>query len=80
MWALPQRLNLKVREYYEDSKKKADGGPWLDRPEIPSSGEVLVLDNDGSSSSESAKPLKNRKAGAWESKGELSECLLSASS
>ena len=71
VWILPQKLNPKVSEYFEAAKKPVDGGPWLDRPEIPTSGEVLDRDTDGGSSSSVVEIVPNRPEGAWESKGDL---------
>lgn len=71
VWLLPQRLNLKVRQYFEDTKKPVDGGPWLDRPEIPTSGEVLDTDTDNSPNSSVVEIVPNKLQGAWGSKGEL---------
>lgn len=82
---LPPQLNLKVRQYFEDSKKPVDGGLWLDRPEIPTSAEVLDKETGGShtSSEVELKPnlrkgaygskgkRPNRPEGSWESRGEL---------
>lgn len=68
LWAMPQKLNLKVREYFEDAKKVVDGGPWLDRPEIPSSKEVLDTETESTSSSDNVEIIPNRPKGAWESK------------
>lgn len=68
---IPPVLNPKVREYFEEGKKKVDGGLWLDRPEIPSSEEVLDIETDGSSSSDVVEIVPNRPKGAWESKGGL---------
>lgn len=62
----PQRLNTKIREYFVDATKPTDGGAWLDRPEVPTSAEVL--DTDGGSSDEVAiEP--NRPRGAFLSIG-----------
>lgn len=71
IWAMPQKLNLKVREYFENTKKALDGGPWLDRPEIPSSKEICPTET-GSSSSSEATLAPNRPKGDWESKGKIS--------
>lgn len=70
IWVLPQKLNLKVREYYEIARKPADAGPWIDRPELPTSAEILDHDGEGSSSSEIVEIVPNKPQGAWESKGE----------
>ena len=71
VWILPQQLNLKVRKYFEDANKPVDGGRWLNRPEIPTSGEVLDIDVDGSSNSGVVEIVPNRPQGQWESKGEF---------
>lgn len=68
LWALPQRLNLKVREYFENNDKKSGGGDWLNRPEIPTSEEILYVDVDSSSNSSAGVPINHLK-GSWESKG-----------
>lgn len=66
VWRLPQRLNLKVREYYE--KAPVPASDWTARPEVPTSAEVL--DTDGQSEdSEVVEIVPNRRQGAWESKG-----------
>lgn len=69
IWAQPPRLNPKVREYFE--QKKAEGGSWLDYPEVPASKEVLEINNEGSSSFSDVEPAGNRPEGAWDSKGNL---------
>ena len=71
VWILPQRLNEKVREYFEPPKKPVQGGHWLNRPEIPTSAEVLDKDTGGSTSSSEVELVPNRRKGAWESKGKL---------
>ena len=71
VWILPQKLNLKVRQYFEDANKPVDGGHWLSRPEIPTSAEVLDKDTGGSTSSSEVELVPNRRKGAWDSKGEL---------
>ena len=70
VWILPQRLNLKVREYFENANKPVDGGPWLDRPEIPTSREILDFDSEGSTSSSVVELVANKPKGGWASKGE----------
>ena len=69
VWIMPQKLNLKVREYFDPAKKPVQGGPWLDRPEIPTSGEVLDIESESSSSSGPVEIVPNRPKGAWEDKG-----------
>ena len=66
---LPQQLNVKVREYFTDSKKPVDGGAWLDRPEIPTSAEVLDIEKGGSTSSGEVELNANLTKGEWPSKG-----------
>ena len=69
VWLLPPQLNLKVREYFEQAQKPVDGGAWLDRPEIPTSAEVLDVETGGSHSSSEVSLMCNRRKGAWGSKG-----------
>jgi helicase required for RNAi-mediated heterochromatin assembly 1 len=66
---IPQQLNTKVREYFEDAKKPVDGGAWLSRPEIPTSAEVLDIETGGSQSSSEVELKCNRRRGAYDSKG-----------
>lgn len=70
VWILPQKLNMKVREYFEDSKKPAEGGSWLLRPEIPTSAEVLDIETGGSHTSSEVQLRHIRRKGAYSSKGE----------
>ena len=70
LWISPPALNTNIRQYFIDSKKQVDGGAWLDRPEIPSSSEVLDTDTGSSSSSDIVEIVPNKPEGAWESKGE----------
>lgn len=70
VWIQPQKLNHKVREYFEDAKKHIEGGHWLDRPEVPTSSEVLDQDTGSSSSSDIVEIVPNKPVGSWESKGE----------
>lgn len=70
LWVVPQKLNLKVREYYQRTQKPADAGPWVDRAELPTSEEILDHDGEGSSSSEIVEIVPNKPKGAWESNGE----------
>ena len=65
----PQQLNMKVREYFTDSKKPVDGGAWLHRPEIPTSEEVLDIEKGGSTSSGEVELNANLIKGQWPSKG-----------
>ena len=66
---VPPQLNRKVREYFDEAQKPVDGGPWLSRPEIPTSAEVLDIDTGGSHSSSEVSLMCNRRKGAWSSKG-----------
>ena len=75
VWILPQRLNLKVRQYFEDANKPVDGGHWLHRSEIPTSAEVLDKDTGGSTSSSEVELVPNLRKGPWGSKGELPSVL-----
>ncbi|KAK5115668.1 hypothetical protein LTR62_000757 [Meristemomyces frigidus] len=69
VWVQPQQLNIKIRQYFEDLKQRPqDGGPWLLRPEIPTSGELLDTDENGSASSAVVEIVPNQPRGAWESK------------
>lgn len=70
VWILPQKLNLKVRQYFDEARRPVDGGLWLNRPEIPTSGEVLDIETNGSSSSGVVEIVPNKLNGAWESKGQ----------
>jgi helicase required for RNAi-mediated heterochromatin assembly 1 len=67
---LPQKLNNKVRQYYEPVEKPLAAGPWLNRPEIPTSAEILDIENVNSSSSDIVEIVPNRTIGGWESKSE----------
>lgn len=69
IWVLPQKLNLKVRQYFDDAKKAVDGGQWLHRPEIPTSGEIMDTDTTSSTSSDIVELTANKPRGAWGSKG-----------
>lgn len=69
---LPQALNPRVREYFDPPKAAVQGGAWLQRPEVPSSAEVLDqdgLDTTGSSASSDVVLPVNKKRGPWASKG-----------
>ncbi|KAM0718692.1 hypothetical protein Q7P37_005763 [Cladosporium fusiforme] len=74
VWLLQPKLNARVREYYQPTRKPADAGPWLDRPELPTAAEILDVEGDGSSTSDVVEIVPNRVEGAWESK----EAYLSA--
>jgi helicase required for RNAi-mediated heterochromatin assembly 1 len=69
VWLVPQQLNLRIREYFEQAQKPVDGGAWLDRPEIPASAEVLDTETGGSHTSSEVALMCNRRKGAWNSKG-----------
>jgi helicase required for RNAi-mediated heterochromatin assembly 1 len=69
---LPQKLNNKVRQYYEPAKKPSDAGPWLNRPEMPTSDEIMDIDTDDSSNPDIVEIVPNRETGGWESQGKLS--------
>ena len=71
VWIQPQRLNSKIREYFDPPNIEVGGGTWLKRPEIPSSGEVLDTDTENSSNSDVIEVIPNKRDGAWESTGEL---------
>lgn len=66
-----ETLNLKVQEYYHPAQRPLSAGPWLDRPELPTSAEVLDIDGD-SESSDAVEIAPNRVEGEWKSKGESS--------
>ncbi|EMC94186.1 hypothetical protein BAUCODRAFT_141556 [Baudoinia panamericana UAMH 10762] len=68
LWVLPPQLNLHVRQYFEDGKNPVDGGAWLERPEFPSSGEILDVDTNSSTSSDIVELVANKPVGAWQSK------------
>ena len=68
---LREKLNLKVQEYYQPAQKPLSAGPWLDRPELPTSAEVLDIDGD-SESSDVVEIAPNKIEGPWKSKGESS--------
>lgn len=71
--SLPPRLNSMIREYFEEAKRQVDGGTWLERPEIPTSREMLDLDEcpaeNGSTGSGAVSLTPNKKVGGWPSKG-----------
>lgn len=71
VWILPPKLNPLVHQYFEPARIKVGGGSWLERPEIPTSEEVMDLDDTSSSgSTDIVELLPNRPKGAWESKEE----------
>lgn len=69
---LPQKLNTRIRQYYEPAKKPSDAGPWLDRPEMPTSDEIMDIDSDNSSNPDIVEIVPNRETGGWESQGKFS--------
>lgn len=74
-WVLPQRLNERVKQYYDELTSPVAAGEWASRAEIPTSSEVMddATPSAGGSaggSSDVLIPLNKRK-GAWSSKGEL---------
>lgn len=71
---LREKLNPRVREYYYPAQKPLGAGPWLDRPELPTSAEVMDTD-DASVSSDVVEIAPNKIEGPWESKGESSPKL-----
>lgn len=72
LWVQPQQLNTKIRQYFTDAAKSVDGGAWLDRPETPTSAELLDTDTASSGSSDIVEIVPNKPRGAWESQGKLS--------
>jgi helicase required for RNAi-mediated heterochromatin assembly 1 len=48
----PSRNNNDIREYFQLAKKPFNGGAWLDKPEVPSSSEILREQSSFSSSNE----------------------------
>ncbi|KAK6392349.1 hypothetical protein LTR65_003805 [Meristemomyces frigidus] len=65
VWIKPQKLNANIRQYFDDAKRPVDGGSWLDRPEIPSSGEVLDTDTGSATSSDIVEIVPNRPQEAY---------------
>ncbi|RMZ33255.1 hypothetical protein D0859_02627 [Hortaea werneckii] len=73
--ALPQQLNLRIREYFMDAAKTTSDSAGTTRPEIPTSAEVLDEESGNTSStSDIIEIVPNKRHGAWESK----EAYLSA--
>jgi helicase required for RNAi-mediated heterochromatin assembly 1 len=70
VWILPQQLNPKVRQYFEDARKAVDGEAWLERPEVPTTAEVLVTDPRLATFSNVVAIVPNKPIGAWKSKGQ----------
>jgi helicase required for RNAi-mediated heterochromatin assembly 1 len=66
---LREKLNVKVQEYYHPAQKPLGAGLWLDRPELPTSAEVMDMDDD-SATSDVVEIAPNNIEGPWESKGE----------
>jgi len=69
LWLQGPQLNLQVRQYFATSNQAAAGPEWTQRPELPTSAEILDTDS-GSASSEVVEIVPNRPTGAWESKGQ----------
>lgn len=69
---LPQKLNNRVRQYYEPVKNPSQAGPWLNRPELPTSDEIMDIDSDNSSNPDIVEIAPNRETGGWESQGKSS--------
>jgi len=65
---LPPKLNGDILKYYQSVQKPADAGRWLDRPELPTSTEIMDMDDD-SLSSDVVEITPNQIEGPWESKG-----------
>lgn len=66
---LPQKLNTRIREYYQTPQPPAECGNWARRPEFPTADEVLDLDTGGSSSSDSTGSViipTNKVKGAFD--------------
>lgn len=83
VWVLPQRLNEKVKGYYDELNSPVAAGEWATRAEIPTSSEIMdeATSSTGGSaggSSEVLIPLNKRK-GAWSSKGGLTRSFHAAS-
>jgi hypothetical protein len=78
IWLLPQKLNNRVRQYYEPVKKASTAGPWLKRPEMLTSDELLDIDSDDSSNPDVVEIVPNRETGGWESQGKPSRHTLAA--
>lgn len=70
IWVAPPKLNDKVRQYYEEADQPVEGGSWLDRPEIPTSAEILDLETADTTASGEVELKANRWKKAWRSKGE----------
>lgn len=68
---LREKLNIKVQEYYQPVQNPLSAGPWLDRPELPTSAEVMDMDGD-SEGSDIVEIAPNQIEGPWESKGRSS--------
>lgn len=65
---LPQKLNAKVREYYE--APAPTGGDWLARSEIPGSAEIMDRENLSNASSDIVELPANKLLGPFTSKEE----------
>lgn len=70
---LPQRLNEKIRQYFDDINSPVAGGDWITRSEIPTSEEILDEDTSSASGSVGGSPdvviIPNKCRGPWPSKG-----------
>ena len=67
---IPQQLNPRVREYFEQPKTTTQGGAWLNRPEIPTSEEVLDTETRASRITGEVELGANKPKGKWASKDE----------
>ena len=72
----PPKVNGDIFKYYQPVQKPADAGRWLDRPELPTSIEIMDMDDD-SSSSDVVEITPNKIEGPWESKGESQNATMS---
>lgn len=72
---LPQKLNNRVQQYYEPVKEPSQAGPWLKRPELPTSDEIMDIDTDNPSNPDIVEIVPNRETGGWESQGKSSPHL-----
>lgn len=75
VWILPQRLNEKIRQYFEDNNSPVAAGEWASRPEIPTAEEILDEDTSSTHGSVGGSSdiviVPNKRRGPWSSKGEL---------
>lgn len=74
VWILPQRLNERIRQYFEEPAGPIAAGEWASRPEIPTSSEILDEDTSSAAGSTGTSTdvviVPNKKKGPWQSKGE----------